>query len=108
MIPILAGILTRDGETTSARRGFVVSSIYVLAMAGAYGLLGVAAAWSGQNLQMALQSPIAIGMMSVGFVLLALSMFGLFERRLPAALKARVSISLVGGKEIGRSSCRER
>src|SRR3546814_12321937 len=67
-------------------------------MAGAYGLLGVAAAWSGQNLQMALQSPIAIGMMSVVFVLLALSMFGLFELRLPAALTARFSNAQVGGK----------
>lgn len=85
MYPILAGQLSRGGERLSAGRGFVVSATYVGAMAAAFGLLGVAAAWSGQNLQIALQSKAAILFVSALFVVLALSMFGLFELRLPAA-----------------------
>lgn len=85
MYPILAGQLSRGGERLSAGRGFVVSATYVGAMAAAFGLLGVAAAWSGQNLQIALQSKAAILFVSAIFVVLALSMFGLFELRLPAA-----------------------
>ena len=82
MIPILSGMLARSGGQLSAGRGFVLSTTYVLAMAAAYGLLGVAAAWSGQNLQAALQAPWALGAMSLLFVVLALSMFGLYELQL--------------------------
>lgn len=85
MYPILAGAIARQGETVTPLRGFTLSLAYVLAMATAFGLLGVVAAWSGQNLQMALQSPLAIGAVSVLFVVLALSMFGLFELQLPSA-----------------------
>ncbi len=85
MIPILSGMLARSGGQLSAGRGFALSTTYVLAMAAAYGLLGIAAAWSGQNLQAALQTPWALGAMSVLFVVLALSMFGLFELQLPAS-----------------------
>ncbi|MDN5925994.1 MAG: hypothetical protein L0I29_02825 [Hyphomicrobiales bacterium] len=76
MYPILAGTIARQGEVPTAGRGFTLSLAYVLAMASAFGLLGVAAAWSGQNLQMALQSPLAIGVVSVLFLVFALSMFG--------------------------------
>lgn len=85
MYPILAGAIARQGESVTALRGFTLSLAYVLAMASAFGLLGVAAAWSGQNLQMALQSPLAIGAVSALFAVLALSMFGLFELQLPSA-----------------------
>lgn len=84
MYPILAGAITRAGDDLSPLRGFLLSGVYVLAMSSAFGLLGVAAAWSGQNLQMALQSPVAIIGVSMLFVVLALSMFGLFELQLPS------------------------
>lgn len=84
MIPILSGMLARSGENLSARRGFGLSSAYVVAMALAYAALGLAAAWSGQNLQVVLQAPWALGLMAAVFVLLALSMFGLFELQVPA------------------------
>lgn len=85
MYPILAGAIARQGESVTALRGFTLSLAYVVAMATAFGLLGVVAAWSGQNLQMALQSPLAIGAVSILFLVLALSMFGLFELQLPSA-----------------------
>jgi thiol:disulfide interchange protein DsbD len=91
MYPILSATLAREGEALTARRGFVLSSAYVLAMAAAFGLLGMVAAWSGQNLQMVLQSPAAIGAVAVLFVVLAASMFGLFELQLPGAWVSRMA-----------------
>lgn len=91
MYPILSATLVREGEALTARRGFVLSSSYVLAMAAAFGLLGVVAAWSGQNLQMVLQSPYAVGAVALLFVVLATSMFGLFELELPTAWVSRLT-----------------
>jgi thiol:disulfide interchange protein DsbD len=91
MIPILSGMLARSGERLSAWRGFTLSGAYVLAMALAYSAVGVAAAWSGQNLQNMLQTPVAWGLLSLVFAALALSMFGLFDLELPAAWTARLS-----------------
>lgn len=90
MVPILGGLLARDGAGLTRRRGFMLSSAYVFAMAAAFGLLGLAAAATGQNLQMALQSPIALGLIIGLFAVLALSMFGLFEVSLPGAWRARL------------------
>ncbi|MEX3314257.1 protein-disulfide reductase DsbD [Sulfitobacter sp. PS-8MA] len=91
MFPILAGILSGQGSDLTARRGAALSGVYVLAMASAFGLLGVAAAWSGQNLQMVLQSPMAIYVVAAIFVALALSMFGLYELQLPEAWTRRLT-----------------
>jgi len=85
MYPILAGTLTRGGASLSTGRAFAVSTTYVLGMASAFGLLGVVAAWSGQNLQMVLQSPWAIMALAMLFVVLATSMFGAFELQLPSS-----------------------
>jgi thiol:disulfide interchange protein DsbD len=97
MYPILAATLARSGEHLTAGRGFALSTIYVIAMAAAYGLLGIAVAWSGQNLQIALQSTYAAGAMALVFVALAASMFGAFELALPARWLNRIA-SLQGGR----------
>lgn len=97
MYPILSATLAREGEALTAKRGFVLSLAYVLAMATAFGLLGIVAAWSGQNLQMVLQSPYAVGAVAVLFVVLAASMFGMFELQLPSAWVNRVA-----GTQYGR------
>jgi len=86
MYPILAGALAREGDGLTARRGFVLSAIYAVALASAFAVLGAVAGWSGQNLQMVLQSPLTTGILAGIFVVLALSMFGLFELQLPTAL----------------------
>ena len=98
MISILSGILAQSGGRLTARRGAALSGAYVLAMATAYATLGVAVAWSGQNLQAALQMPLAIGAMSAVFVVLALSMFGFYDLQLPEAWQTWLS-----GAGIGRS-----
>lgn len=94
MYPILAGLLAREGDGLSPRRGLALSSAYVAAMATAFAALGAVAAWSGANLQMVLQSPWAIGLLSAVFVLLAVSMFGAFELQLPQAWVNRFSRSV--------------
>lgn len=96
MYPILSAMLAREGETLTARRGFTLSLSYVLAMAAAFGALGIVAAWSGQNLQIVLQSPYAIGLLAILFVILATSMFGFFELQLPTAWMDRMATVKTG------------
>jgi thiol:disulfide interchange protein DsbD len=91
MVPILSGIIAGE-KTPSARRGFVLSLAYVLGMAVPYTLAGllVALFGAGLNLQFLLQQPAAIIVSAVIFVLLALSMFGLYDLQLPEALRSRL------------------
>jgi thiol:disulfide interchange protein DsbD len=90
MVPILAGALARGGQPT-AGRGFLLSCCYVSASASAYAIVGVAAAWSGENLQAALQRPAVLIATAALYAVLALSMFGLFDLRMPTALATRLS-----------------
>ena len=98
MIPILSGMLARSGDRMTARRGFVLSATYVLAMALAYAALGVVVAWSGQNLQAALQTPAVLVAMSAVFLALAVSMFGYYDLQIPQSWQTRLS-----GKASSRS-----
>jgi thiol:disulfide interchange protein DsbD len=91
MIPILSGMLARSGDRLTARRGFVLSGTYVLAMALAYAVLGVVVAWSGQNLQAALQTPAVLVSMSTVFLALAISMFGFYDLQIPQSWQSRLS-----------------
>lgn len=91
MIPILSAMLGGAGGRLSAGRGFVLSLTYALAMAAAYGLVGLVAGLTGANLQAALQTPWALGLTAALFVALALSMFGVYDLALPAGITARFS-----------------
>jgi len=91
MIPILSGMLARSGDRLTARRGFVLSGTYVLAMALAYAVLGVVVAWTGQNLQAALQMPAVLVAMSTVFLALAVSMFGFYDLQIPPSWQSRLS-----------------
>jgi thiol:disulfide interchange protein DsbD len=90
MFPIVAGMVMGQKTPPGPRRGLMLSGAYVLAMAGAFAGLGVVAAWSGQNLQLALQSPPAIMVAALIFVALGLSMFGVFNLELPQVLTSRL------------------
>lgn len=90
MIPILSGIIVGQSGSVTGRRGFLLSLAYVLAMALTYALLGALAGSFHLNLQAASQNPWTVGAFSLVFVLLALSMFGFYELRLPAALQTRL------------------
>ena len=101
MIPILSGMLARAGGRISVPRSFVLSVSYVLAMATAYGTLGIFVAWSGENLQASLQTPPAVLAMSAAFVALGLSMFGLYELQLPQSWTARLTAAAGSKGSIG-------
>ena len=101
MIPILSGMLARADAGLSMARSFALSASYVVAMAAAYGVLGVVVAWTGENLQAALQTPSAVLAMSAVFVALALSMFGLYELQLPQSLTARLTAAAGSRGSIG-------
>ncbi|MDX1802515.1 MAG: protein-disulfide reductase DsbD [Alcanivorax sp.] len=91
MIPILSGIIAGENNP-SAARGFVLSVSYVLGVAIPYTLAGllVALFGAGLNLQFLLQQPAAIIVSVAIFVLLALSMFGLYELQLPHFLRDKL------------------
>jgi thiol:disulfide interchange protein DsbD len=91
MIPILSGIIAGEGRGINKARAFSLSLSYVLGMAIAYAVAGVAAAYSGSMLAAALQNAWVLGGFALIFVALALSMFGLYEIRLPAFLEQKLS-----------------
>jgi thiol:disulfide interchange protein DsbD len=65
---------------------FLLSLIYVLGMAITYSILGVFAALTGSILGAWLQNPWVLIFIAAVMVTLALSMFGLYEIRVPAGL----------------------
>ncbi|MDZ7855765.1 protein-disulfide reductase DsbD [Sphaerotilus sp.] len=91
MIPILSGIIVGQGRHTTRRHALGLSALYVLGMAITYALAGVAAGLAGTLLSAYLQTPWVLGGFALVFVLLALSMFGLYELQLPAALRNRLA-----------------
>jgi thiol:disulfide interchange protein DsbD len=104
MIPILSSILVGQGDTLGTRRAFTLSLTYVLAMAATYTVAGVLAGLMGANLQAAFQNPWILGAFIVVFVLLALSMFGLYDLQIPArwqAMLAGASNRQQGGTYVG-------
>ncbi|MDH5591532.1 MAG: protein-disulfide reductase DsbD, partial [Gammaproteobacteria bacterium] len=90
MIPILSSIIVGEGENITTRKAFVLSLTYILTMSLTYTAAGVLTGLLGENLQAMLQNAWVIGSFSVLFVILALSMFGLFELQLPHALQHRL------------------
>jgi len=90
MIPILSGIIVGNGHTITTSRAFMLSLSYVLASALAYTVFGILAGLFGSNLQMLLQKPEVIVAFSALFVLLALSMFGVYTLQMPEFIQSRV------------------
>ena len=91
MIPILSGIIAGQGSDNSTRKSFFLSLSYVLAMAFTYAVVGVIAALSGENLQVALQNPWVIGAFAGLFVLLSLAMFGFYELQMPSGIQNKLT-----------------
>jgi thiol:disulfide interchange protein DsbD len=91
MVPILSGIIAGQGSSVTPKRAFTLSLAYVLGMAVTNTLAGVAAAAAGQQVQALFQKPWIIVLFALFFVVMALSMFGLFTIQVPAALQTRLS-----------------
>ncbi|WP_455153183.1 protein-disulfide reductase DsbD [Cupriavidus basilensis] len=104
MFPILSGIIVGQGHHVTKRRAVGLSAVYVLGMAITYAAAGVAAGLAGSLLSAYLQSPWVLGAFAAIFVLLAFSMFGLYDLQLPSSLQsalARVSSRIPGGHATG-------
>jgi thiol:disulfide interchange protein DsbD len=91
MVPILSGIIAGRAEGLTTRRAFTLSLVFVLSAAVTYAVFGVFAALAGQNIQVMFQNHWVLGSFAGLFVLLALSMFGVFKLQLPSGWLTRVS-----------------
>ncbi|MCT7912125.1 protein-disulfide reductase DsbD [Arcobacter lacus] len=93
MIPILSSIIVGASKTEkmTTNKGFLLSLVYVLSMSIAYTIAGVIAGILGANLQVAFQNPYVLIVFSFIFVLLAFSMFGYFEIKLPQVLQSKLN-----------------
>lgn len=96
MIPIVSALVVGSGA--GPRRAAVLSTIYVLAMAGTYAVIGMIAGVAGANLQASLQSPWLLGSFAALFLIFAASLFGAFELRMPIWLTERID-------RAGRNRC---
>lgn len=89
MIPILSGVIVEaEGRRITKLRGGLLSYIYVLGTAVTYLIAGAIAGATGEQLQAYFQNAWAIGIFSVILVLLALSMFGLYELQVPSSIQS--------------------
>jgi len=91
MVPILSSIIVGEGKEIGRARGFVLSLAYSLGMAIVYTLLGVAAGLLGEGLAAALQNPWVLGAFGLLIAAMSLSMFGVFQLQVPAALQTRLA-----------------
>lgn len=90
MIPILSSLIVGQ-NVRSTSKAFLLSLVYVLAMALTYTVVGVVAGVLGANLQAIFQKPWILISFSMVFVLLALSMFGFYDLQLPARWQNKLS-----------------
>ena len=91
MIPILSGLLVGAGERLSTTRAFLLSLTYVLANCVVFTLAGILAGLAGANLSAWMQKPAILIAFALIFVLLALSMFGLYDLQLPSSWQAKLT-----------------
>ncbi|UYM14711.1 protein-disulfide reductase DsbD [Endozoicomonas euniceicola] len=94
MVPILSSILV--GNSTASRPKIISLTLtYILSMSLTFAVAGTLMGLFGAslNLQAKLQSPWLLGPFAALFVLLALSMFGLYELQLPEKLRNKLGNS---------------
>lgn len=101
MYPLISGIVLGGQKRLSTARALLLAFIYVQGMALTYTALGLVVAAAGLQFQAALQHPYVLIGLSVVFILLALSMFGLFTLQLPSSLQTR--LTLMSNKRQGGS-----
>jgi thioredoxin:protein disulfide reductase len=99
MLPILSSVIVgqsavpREGVHRAPRklRGFALALAYSLGVAIVYTSIGIAAGLAGEGFAGALQQPWVLFLFAALLVGLALSMFGLYQLQLPAALQTRLA-----------------
>ncbi|ELB2283072.1 protein-disulfide reductase DsbD [Vibrio alginolyticus] len=101
MYPILTSIVLGSGKL-SQRRALGLSFVYVQGMALTYTLLGLVVASAGMQFQAAMQHPYVLIGLSVLFIALALSMFGVYNLQLPSGVQTW--LNNLSNKQQGGSS----
>ena len=104
MIPILSSIIVGQSGRVSRGRGLSLAFTYSLGMAIVYTAFGMTAALLGSGLGAALQNAWVLGAFALLLAGLSLSMFGVYELQMPAALQARFtawSNRFQGGQHVG-------
>lgn len=91
MIPITVSLFAAGGEDQSRLSRLISASFYVIGIALVYALLGVVTSRTGRDLGSWLAEPVVVFPLAMIMLLLAFSMFGLFEMDLPHSLKSRLS-----------------
>lgn len=99
MIPIVIGIFGGRGESVSRAKAFLLATVYVVGMGLTFAILGVVFAMIGARAGALLANPAVVVPIVLVYVALALSMFGLFELRLPSGLQQK--LSGVSGQGVG-------
>ncbi|AOM41295.1 protein-disulfide reductase DsbD [Xenorhabdus hominickii] len=90
MYPLISSIILGQKRPESLKRIFWLAMSYVQGMALTYTILGLIVASAGLQFQTALQNPYILVGLSILFILLALSMFGLYTLQLPASAQTRL------------------
>ena len=88
LIPITIGYFSSQSEGSRGRRA-LLSAMYVIGIAITYSALGVFSALSGRLFGAWLQLPIVLGFFALLMLVMASSMFGLFEIRVPRFIADR-------------------
>lgn len=104
MYPILSGIIVGQGQKLSTAKAFTLSMAYVQGMAITYSILGLVVASAGMKYQAALQHPAVLVVLAILFFVLSLSMFGLYDLKLPSRFQEKmnsISNNQKGGNLIG-------
>ncbi|MEO8080113.1 MAG: protein-disulfide reductase DsbD [Caldimonas sp.] len=100
----MAGAGSLPRRRVSRSRGLALAASYSFGMAIVYTAFGVAAGLAGEGLAAALQNPWVLGGFAAVLIVLALSMFGVYELQLPQAITCRVTAAsqrLPAGKVAG-------
>ncbi|MFY8327936.1 protein-disulfide reductase DsbD [Pseudoalteromonas sp. ZZD1] len=103
MFPILSSLIAGQ-KNLSTKKAFALSFVYIQGMAVTYAALGLVVASLGGQVQGYLQHPYVLISFSLLFVLLAMSMFGWYEIKLPSSMMnklTQVSNNQKGGNYIG-------
>ena len=103
MFPILSSLIAGQ-KNLSTKKAFALSFVYIQGMAVTYAALGLVVAALGGQVQGYLQHPYVLISFSLLFVLLAMSMFGWYEIKLPSGMMnklTQVSNNQKGGNYIG-------
>lgn len=92
MYPLISAIILGREKPHSHRHILVLSLVYVQGMALTYTVLGIVVAAAGMQFQAAFQHPYVLIGLSALFIVLAMSMFGLFSLQLPSSLQTRLTL----------------